>query len=244
MKKIKVSIYIALVLLILCTIIIPIIMYSHYISGEISHKNQDWAAFGSFIGGLYSSVFSFASVAILVYSLYLTQKNSKEQLSLQRSEQTTAEFNMLLNILENEINKRPILYRDKDGISAMLNRLYHQMATYCYKNDSVTRDNINKSIWNNASHFFKIREDKKYDNEIALLKAIMYRVYNANHSLVDAYKVIFKNKISSDARFLVRLYSLNTDPVLEEYFSIWTDFAEIPEQLTAYVNSHLDINGK
>ena len=241
MNKIKNSIY---ALLILCVITVPIIMYSHYIPGEISHKNQDWAAFGTFIGGLYSAVFSFASVAILVYSLYLTQKNNREQLILQRSEQTTSEFNMLLNILENQINRKPIFSKNNSDNTTILNRLYFDMAMYSYKNSDITRQNLDKSVWIIASKFFKSRENGNYDDEISILKAIMYRIYNANKSLLDAYKVVFNNKISSDARFLIRLYSLNTDPILEQYFTVWPDFVEIPEILAGYINDHLVANGK
>lgn len=241
MNKIKILIYI---LLILCTITVPIIMYSSYIPGEISHKNQDWAAFGSFVGGLYSAVFSFASVAILVYSLYLTQKNNREQLTLQQSEQTTSEFNMLLDILENQIKNKQIFSKNNSYNVFSLDKFYFKMAEYSCENGDITQQHFDKSVRIIASEYLKQRENGNYDDEISILKAIMYRIYNANSSLLDAYKVVFNNKISSDARFFIRLYCLNTDPILEKYFTVWPDFVEIPEKFAGYINDQLVKNEK
>lgn len=56
--------------------------YQTFHSYDFSTNNQDWANAGSFFGGMYSAIFSFASTLILSVTLVLTKKYNNEQLKI------------------------------------------------------------------------------------------------------------------------------------------------------------------
>ncbi|MCE5350937.1 hypothetical protein JEM52_13280 [Citrobacter koseri] len=78
---------------------------------NLSAKNADWGDFGSFISGMYGSIFSFLSLIAVLVSLYLTQKNNKEQVSILKTEQYTNEFLILLETLKKRSQKKHTTYQ-------------------------------------------------------------------------------------------------------------------------------------
>lgn len=63
---------------------VPFYVYHKYYKGAFSITNQDWGNFGSFIGGTTGALLSTLSLLVLIYTLHITIKNSKEQLSNQQ----------------------------------------------------------------------------------------------------------------------------------------------------------------
>lgn len=83
LKKIGVAFLALLILL------VPVIIYvSSFHDFDISKDNQDWANFGSYIGGTYTLFASLVSVATLFFVLYqyYSQKEQQERLSLAQLE--------------------------------------------------------------------------------------------------------------------------------------------------------------
>lgn len=58
-------------------LLIPFILYFSVFNGSLSHQSSDWAAFGSFIGGLVSPILTFITVLVLVANLHESRKVSK-----------------------------------------------------------------------------------------------------------------------------------------------------------------------
>lgn len=70
-----------------------------------SNKNQDWANAGSFFGGVYSAIFSFASVIILSITLILTKKYNNQQLQILLTSQRRETFCSLFDKLTQKMNE-------------------------------------------------------------------------------------------------------------------------------------------
>src|SRR5471030_1318683 len=50
-------------------LVIPLLTYFFKFRNPLSDNPQDWAAFGSYLGGVYSALFGFLSVLVLVATL-------------------------------------------------------------------------------------------------------------------------------------------------------------------------------
>jgi hypothetical protein len=60
------------------TFIIPFAFYLLFLHGPISSNDQNWANFGSYIGGIVSPVFSFLSFIIVLIIYYQSNEDKKE----------------------------------------------------------------------------------------------------------------------------------------------------------------------
>lgn len=73
--------------------------YQIFHSYDFSTNNQDWANAGSFFGGMYSAIFSFASILILSVTLVLTKKYNNEQLEILNTSHRVSIFTSLFDKL-------------------------------------------------------------------------------------------------------------------------------------------------
>lgn len=73
--------------------------YQTFHSYEFSTNNQDWANAGSFFGGMYSAIFSFASIVILSITLVLTKKYNNKQLEILNTSHRISLFTSLFDKL-------------------------------------------------------------------------------------------------------------------------------------------------
>jgi|GEM_PF-4639492 len=104
--KLKIN-YLYTILIIALVGIAAIPAYKYYETFHdygLSPKNQDWANAGSFFGGIYSSIFSFASTIILSITLIITKKYNNQQLDLLLTSQKKADFCSLFDKLTIKMN--------------------------------------------------------------------------------------------------------------------------------------------
>ncbi|MGC1034468.1 hypothetical protein [Pantoea agglomerans] len=78
--------------------------YQTFHSYEFSTNNQDWANAGSFFGGMYSAIFSFASILILSVTLVLTKKYNNKQLEILNTSHRISIFTSLFDKLMNKMD--------------------------------------------------------------------------------------------------------------------------------------------
>lgn len=94
----------------ICLILFIVSLYPAYKFFSIFHlngfsnKNQDWANAGSFFGGIYSAIFSFASVVILSITLILTKKYNNLQLEILLTSQRKEIFCSLFDKLTQKMD--------------------------------------------------------------------------------------------------------------------------------------------
>lgn len=77
-----------------CIILLtPFILYFSIFNGSLSHSSSDWAAFGSFIGGLVGPILTFITILVLVANLHESRKVSKMNKELVDIAKETATIN-------------------------------------------------------------------------------------------------------------------------------------------------------
>ncbi|WP_413504860.1 hypothetical protein [Serratia grimesii] len=211
----------------LLTILLPILAYClnfGWSIKNISGKNADWAAFGSFLGGIYSSIFSFSSVVVLSVTLYLTQKNNKEQIKLIKQEGTIKDFNQLLDELVikfssqkkytlRNMNEENFIYRLDTNISSDINLYPHLNFEQL----------VEKQIEVNTAGL--------YDAEANLMIRLDSTISMLPENLHDTYKALFNSKISNDRRFLLKNYMKVFGFDLKNTIMDNSDFCDFPENV-------------
>lgn len=220
--------FIIFIVVVVILTVAPLITYGLNFPYPLSTKNSDWGDFGSFIGGLSGSLFSFLSLVIVLISLYLTQENGRKQLELQRSEQNTTEFNLLLDVFLDGANTVfQQLFTSRVGETP--SRLFQKIGRYAYHYNKLTPSNFNEKIMPVASDLIYDLYPGRLDNEVKLLSAILYRIHNSPKSLSEAYKIILISKLPNDYRFFIKAYTHKFSLDIFRELSKWDDFAFLPE---------------
>ncbi len=81
--------FLAISVITLVVFIVPVTMYFMTFTGGISDNDQNWANFGTFIGGVITSVFSYISFILVLYTFLKSNEDKK------KDEETTLFFNYL-----------------------------------------------------------------------------------------------------------------------------------------------------
>ncbi len=219
----------------------PIILYTVSIGGGFSHKNEDWGDFGSYIGGIYSVMFSAASLIAVLYSMQKTQKNHREQIKILNNEQTINELQILLNQLkkstENKVfigyNGNPISHKDLFG---KCNSEIKRKIRTNLKNKSSDR------YMKTAMSYLTYYHPANFREEAKLAHAILIRIDNASPTLADAYKVIFENTIDNNWRFFIEAQLRRDDKISIEMLNNWRSFSQVPLEQFDCVAFHVPPN--
>jgi hypothetical protein len=224
MKNLKYVIFFVTVLILLFAISYPAYKYFEKLGSGLSGKNADWAAFGSYIGGVYSSIFSFFSVVILSFTLYFTQKNNSEQIKLIKQDGTLKEFSLLMENLLHHLSSEknfPVIMRNENNfIYRLSSDVYEEMLS----DPSINFDTaLKKHITENLNSL--------YNDEAKIITKLDSTILMLPKDLHDTYRTIFKTKISNERRFILKKYM--------EYFNFdvkgsmisENDFCDMPKEL-------------
>jgi hypothetical protein len=163
-------------------------LYFNMFSGELSTKQSDWAAFGSYIGGTVGALFASLSFIILLYTVVL-----------QRQELTTA-----INALEDGANSQrkqvenyeaqkfettfySLLELHNQAVRE-LNIQENEFSTYVETIEAITESDVNK--------YLSARQDKILNNvELSQYFRILYQLLK----FIAKNNVKNKNKVFDDA---------------------------------------------
>lgn len=66
-----------------CIAVLSTYYYGGEFSGPLSHDNQDWGAFGSYVGGVLGAVFGFFSFILLVITVLQQERHIEQQMERQ-----------------------------------------------------------------------------------------------------------------------------------------------------------------
>lgn len=208
-KYLRYFLYFILGLLLVCLILLPIILFSHQFHGlKLSSQTVDWANFGAFFGGSYSALFSFASTIILCVTLYLTQRNNKNQLALLNHEQTKNEIDFLVKTIENKCDRKIIFWMgknwsEKDLIDFMSNQLSEKINTEHNGLCSMT-EMINYSIKIADPHV------KLYSDEMPLIiELVSIIARQKDKQLRDLYKILSFERLDPERSYWMLAYAYN-----------------------------------
>lgn len=181
---------------------------------NLSDKNEDWGDFGSFISGVYGSIFSFLSLLAVLLSLYMTQRNNAEQISILKSEQHTNEFLVLLDTLQKLFSEK--VYEVSYGPQTFNNfasHIYYHASVLIYEDRGMTKDKIDEYALDFTNKALKSRGKRNLEKEAPLISEIIQKINVASDSQSMVYKAILKSQFSNDVIFLLcaQIYSQGRD---------------------------------
>lgn len=221
----KVSQITILAIFIIVAIFIPIIVYHLNFTGDLfsnlSGKNADWGAFGSFIGGVYGAVFSGASFIILALTLYVNQRNHNSQLNLIHSEQNLNKFTILLNELHN--NLKNVDY-GSNGIESDDIDSYIQTAKQQFIIDGSQSEDEVREIFKGYMSLWTL----ELEDEISLLLEIFAFILNARDKQQEIYIALLYSKVNKKQRFLLSVFAEKTIKDFAKITPGWKTFSQLP----------------
>ncbi|MEB7917482.1 hypothetical protein [Enterobacter mori] len=209
----------------------PIITYYCNVKGHISSKNEDWGDFGSFIGGIYGSIFSSLSLMVVLWATVETKRSSSEQLKIIKNDQHSNEFKILMSHLEENRTKT---YRDMHNSIQPIERhignifLMLRISTLQTYNHELS---IHENLKINAINYYSDPEHNYFEVESKLLSCILNIVDSASESSSRAFKVIFETSFPNDFRHCIEmhtraLYGSEVNKILDQ----WPTFSCIPQE--------------
>lgn len=209
--------------------LIPIAIYLKVFRYGLSKDNADWAAFGSYIGGVYGPIFSLVSIFILIYTLremrktQLQDKNHFEiQLDEQRKQRNIDDIVMLTNMIRQAIDNNPIINDIKKYPNTVCDMVRYDTVKYPPNNE--------EDMWNLA--YKRMKNDRYFDSEVHILGEVLERIelLDDDNQKLRA-KMIIKGLIPQGQRFLFKCYANAWQPKSAKLLRNWPDFCHLPDSL-------------
>ncbi|QHM93306.1 hypothetical protein [Kosakonia sacchari] len=243
MKVIKWLLISILTIFFLILLAKPINLYREHMDAAFSLKNSDWGDFGSFIGGVYGSIFSSITLVVVLITSYKTNKASKEQLMLIKNEQHFTNFSKLLEHLKANYITTYNGIGGKNSIEDFYKRLEVWLGL-------AIKENYNKNLTlkENLISYAIIRfetnpeEQDLFKKEAKLFKCIIDVIQKSPGELADAMKVIFENTFSETERFSLSTYTHAHYPKTRAFLLNWPSLTIVPPASYVQAQLNLEIN--
>jgi len=187
--------------------LVPFVLYFITFFGVLSDNDQNWANFGSFIGGIVTSVFSFASFIILISNFVLDRNKINKDRTIEYLKYTNiyaSEINQVILNMENIRHYSKYLLKDDyDYLAIMTDNDFlnicsriNKLRDYLLKNESLFNipntnnkiyyDSIMKNINEIINPNLIVNICTKFEND-----ACNY-FYMIDRSLRNEYKTLLK----------------------------------------------------
>lgn len=208
------------ILFLLLIISSPIIIYSiKFHSLPFSDKTQDWIGFSSYLGGVYSSFFGFASTVILCLTLYFTIRNNNAQLELLKKESAITLFISHVQALNEKLDKRDNkLHFAQAYISSPSNvteeRYIEELQKRYNMNFSIERQNIPEGVPSPFQITFDTLTDfrVRYPQEITSLLNILLMIEIAQDKELKKELIrLFHSLTYRDRTFWIVMYAYHVN---------------------------------
>lgn len=210
-------------------VITPAFLYFDNVGSGFSEGKENWSAFGSYIGGVYSAIFSFLSILVLSSTLYFTLKNNKEQIKLIKQEGTIKEFSLLMDNFLHHLSsdkKFPFKIRNEENfIHRLTDNTYNEMI----KDDEINFDTALQK------HFTETTEGL-YEEEVKIILKLNTVILMLPDALQDTYMTILKTRISNDRRFILKKYIQYFKSDIEITMVNADNFCDMPDELRGLKN--------
>lgn len=220
-------------LLVIFITLSPLCLYFLNFHDGFSSNESAWSTFGTFIGGIYSPLFTFASVIVLVATLLEINQANRKTFEFAQRTNIISDITELTKLLDASINKKNFIVAAGrvEGMRSLCNAVLETL--------SSTKPNIDVDIWDTAARRFEGSSQGTFRDEIPIIREIMLRIHNIeDEELKEQAQAIFKAIIPNDDRFwlqcYIRRYDANTKLLLE----MWRPFSSIPPSLEGLRNPH------
>ncbi|WP_120508472.1 hypothetical protein [Rahnella bruchi] len=222
-KKIIIAIIVISVLT-----LVPMGLYFSIFNKSLSHDNQSWGAFGSFIGGIYSSVFGLISAVVLIITYNEMKKFNNDQLEHLRREKIIDDIKILCNLLDKTITKNKNIQPDREQFFSWLTS---HIASYL----TLHRPSDEEEVWESSIKASTLRLDL-FEDEVKVFQEILYQLeFITNSELKDIAKLIIKSEMNSQERYWLECYTRRYHSQTNIYLNKWPDFSQPPTKLTRLI---------
>jgi len=136
---------------VLVILFLPIILYVYNFGYIFSHSHQKWAEFGSLMSGIYSPIFAFFALLILIGQTRSQNAMHKHQYDQAYIQDTRNEINFYIQKLEKYLNEK---YDESCSVGEHLNENYSKAQNSTLRQQEIIKNakNLNK----NHPHLFGI----------------------------------------------------------------------------------------
>ncbi|CND81117.1 hypothetical protein [Yersinia intermedia] len=231
--------HIVIIFVFLCVAVIPLLAYFSIFSHGFSKNAQDWGAFGSYLSGIYSSIFGLLSVIILVVTLREMQaanKQDKEQFRLQfasaEADKKLSDVISLTEMLNKLVDINPTITDKK----LLPHYFAGEMGRKC-REFKVTEQ---EELYEAAIDLMR-EQRSRFSAEIHVLAEIVKKINSIqDEEQLETAKAIVKALVSDAYRFWFYCYAQVWSLEAKFYLKEWHDFCSIPEELKGYLRERAD----
>ena len=212
----------------------PIVIYLSIFNNGLSHNSQDWGAFGSYLSGIYSPIFSFISVLVLLKTLdemRNTSRQEKEHFTLQleraQSEKQLDDVISLTKMLNSIIDSNPKI-NQKNTLPV---KFAESLKIKCDANHVSEPE----ELWDQAYNVMR-EESTIFNSEMYVFAELLRRV-NAIKDEESQYtaKVIVIGLIPNSYRFWLECYARVWTSEGRIEVRKWHDFSDIPVEAEGFL---------
>lgn len=230
-------------ILISLILVIPILLYATNIGGHLSNKNEDWGDFGSFIGGVYGSLFSSLSLIVVIFASIQTYRSNQEQVNLLKNDQHFNQFNLLTSNLRKVFPKE---FKDDSGHEQKIEKHYYsfnlRLAIRITQNYDRTQT-IEKNLQNLADNYYLNDNIELFEKEAKLFVCIINLIKKTPKEVSDAFKIMFENAFTNDERLCLESYTRAHHPDTAPVLNKWPSLSSIPKTAISHAETNLKLNG-
>jgi len=215
-------------------LVIPLLTYFFKFRNPLSDNPQDWAAFGSYLGGVYSALFGFLSVLVLVATLREMRnanrherENSELQLSNAMATKKLQDVIQLTEMIHKIMDNNPTI-TDKDSLPHYLAMQVHG---FCRQQGVNDKEGLYK-----AAQGLMHRDKNRFSSEIHVLAQLIKSIASIKDiEQEETAKAVVKGLLSDSFRFWLYCYAQVWNPEAQRYFLTWPDFHSVPEELEHFL---------
>lgn len=236
--------------LIIILTIIPFIIYFSKFHGNLSNDPAAWGNFGSYAGGVLTSIFSSLSLIFVIWSFIETkrnnnetQKNNIEQQRLIADEQTTAKFNIICNKLSDCFKDKHYymfgIWKPKVEFYYYFNRQLSEIANNL---TSVNFKDFKEEAIAEVCRLMTANNINPFEYESKLFNCLIDVIESASKESQSTLKIIAETSISNDEKFYLEAMTRQFYPKHEDFLKLWSEYSSIPKASQDLMNSYIQDN--
>ncbi|SNY65820.1 hypothetical protein [Enterobacter sp. CC120223-11] len=226
LKRIFISILKAMTAIII--LLTPIALYLSKFNNGLSINNQDWGAFGSYVGGIYAPLAAIISVFILVKTLHSMDSHNKAMQAHLNRDKELGNIKWLTDLLRSMLDKK---YETGHNTfySSLKSRLEHKLR-HNYNPDSAI-------IKNEAMELMDANKEL-FINESIIFNDLFYRVTHIDDTNDGAISsMILIAKLSPEERFWLMQYAKAHEHRAAKDLRFWNSFEDLPASFSSLLKS-------
>ncbi|MDT7068977.1 hypothetical protein [Citrobacter amalonaticus] len=204
----------------------PISKYLEFFPGNFSTDINKWSTFGTYIGGIYGPIFSFASVVVLVMTLLEINKFNRKSLDLSQRGASLSQILKLIEIMDLAMSKNHLLGNNrKENYKWLGDAVKHVFRELPPEDENEIRD---ASI----SRFKDDDVGTLYD-EMAILKEILTRIQiSDDEELKETAMAALRAMIPNDERYWLECFANRFHPDIKLLINVGPQpFSGVPPYL-------------